>query len=81
MMVYQLVNDKYPGNNIDIFAKEPFDFDIEYKKAKQMEISTGLFVPFVNLTTLINMKENAGRDKDLIAAKQLRKLLDLENEK
>lgn len=57
-----------------------FDFDIEYKKAKQMEISTGLFAPFVNLTTLINMKENAGRDKDLVAAKQLRKLQELENE-
>lgn len=51
---------------------EPFDFESAYAKACTDEISPGAPVRYVDLETLIAMKERAGRPKDLDDISHLR---------
>ena len=52
-------------NSVDIFAVEPFDFDLEYKQALIGEISSDVSVRFVSLSTLIKMKKISNRARDI----------------
>ncbi|MCB1102597.1 MAG: hypothetical protein KDL10_09540 [Kiritimatiellae bacterium] len=74
MVVFQLVSDQFPTEPIDIFAKEPFDFDFEYNRAPRHELGDGLFIPVVGFNALMNMKRIANRPKDLIDMNYLRQL-------
>jgi hypothetical protein len=65
MQVLNMVSDRHPTVNVDIFIKEFFDFDAEYDQAPVMEPLPGLPVRIVSLPTLIKMKNIAGRHKDL----------------
>lgn len=74
MMVFQM-RTAAPGDvPIDLFIAEPFNFDLVYSQALMVELVTGLSIPFVPLATLIKMKEEAGRAKDLEDIRVLRQL-------
>jgi hypothetical protein len=74
MVVFQMHSDKHPETRIDLFVSEPFDFDIEYDRAMIGDILPDLPARFVCLDTLLLMKEQAGRPKDLEDVRQLRLL-------
>jgi hypothetical protein len=72
MHVLSFFSDKYPKTMLDVFASEPFDFDRTYGRAIEEELEDGLPFRFVDIETLIAMKEAAGRDRDLDDVKHLR---------
>lgn len=65
MQVLNFHSDRFPGTAVDIFVYEPFDFDTEYHAALIGELMPGLPVRFVSVSMLIEMKEAAGRPRDL----------------
>ena len=76
MRVLQLWSDRHRETAVDVFVTEPFDFGSEYAEAYWEELLPGLMVPFVQLKTLIRMKEEAGRPRDLDDAQHLRWILE-----
>jgi acyl carrier protein phosphodiesterase len=65
MQVLNLFIDRHRETPIDIFVEEPFVFSIAYARACVEEIAPDVPIRFVDLQTLIAMKERAGRPKDL----------------
>ena len=61
---------------LDVFVSEPFDFDVVYDKALKEELDDSTPFRVVDLETLIAMKNEAGRDKDLDDIKHLRMIQD-----
>lgn len=72
MQVFSMISTRYPDLTIDIFVKEPFDFSQEFDNAVHAEISPTLTIRIVNISTLINMKQIAGRPRDLDDIEHLR---------
>jgi len=72
MTVFQLWSDNHRETSIDVFVKEPFDFDREYAAAKRKFLFGRIEVPVVSLPTLIDMKVAAGRPEDKIDVAHLR---------
>ena len=70
MAVLQLWSDAHRETPIDVFASEPFDFDVEYARALVKPLGD-VPVRFVSLHTLIRMKEAVGRAQDLADAENL----------
>lgn len=75
MTVLNLWSDQHRETPIDIFVTEPFDFDREYADALLERLAPGLFLRFVPIETLIEMKQAAGRDQDRIDIAQLRRIM------
>jgi hypothetical protein len=75
LQVFSLVSDTLRGVTVDVFASEPFDFEVEHESALVAEVGPDLPVRFVNLRTLITMKEAAARPRDLDDAEHLRTIL------
>ena len=75
MMVLNLYSDTFPTTTVDIFVKEPFDFEAAWSKAIQAEVD-GITFRYVDLDTLISMKVKAGRAVDLEDVRRLRMLAD-----
>ena len=73
MVVLKLWSDEHRRTPVDVFIYEPFDFACELAKAK-WENTGDLKAPFLRYETLLCMKTEAGRDKDLLDVKYLRKL-------
>lgn len=73
LKVFSLANETMNGFVVDIFAEEPFDFDEEWLRASFITLP-GLpqELPFVSKTTLISMKQQAGRPIDLDDIQHLR---------
>ena len=76
MLVFPLWNPEAPTLIIDVFVKSPFDFDDEYKKAVWIDLDDDLTIPFVARDSLIRMKQEAGRPKDLNDVEHLNKELE-----
>jgi len=76
MQVLGFWSDVHPDTPVDLFVAEPFDFDAERAAAFEGELAPGLTVPFVRLATLIRMKEEVGRPRDLDDAQHLRWILE-----
>lgn len=74
MVVFQLWHEKHHGMAVDVFVQEPFDFDTEYRLAICEELIPGLNVRYPRLETLIKMKLDAGREKDLQDVSALRRI-------
>ncbi len=74
MIVLRMWSDIHRRTPIDIFVYEPFDFAREYASAKWIEISNELKIPVISYETLIAMKKEAGREKDLLDITSLQKL-------
>jgi len=76
MTVLQLWSDKHQETPIDVFVAEPFNFDTEYERALRKFLFGRIEVPVVSISTLIDMKEAAGRPEDKIDVEHLRMRLD-----
>ena len=61
MQVFSLESDTYPDVTVDIFAREPFDFDVEFAAAEIHDLAPQVALPLVRLSTLIAMKQEADR--------------------
>jgi predicted nucleotidyltransferase len=72
MTVLNLFSDKHQETPIDIFVKEPFNFEKCYQNALKEELSKGNTFRYVDIPTLIAMKKKAGRDKDKDDIKHLK---------
>lgn len=75
MFVLKLWSDLHRRTPIYVTVYEPFDFDIEYAKANWFQIMDHVKVPIVRLETLLRMKEEAGRKKDLLDIASLRQVM------
>lgn len=76
MQVLGLWSEDHRETPIDMFVREPFDFETEYAEAYWGEVSPDLKIPFVRLETLIRMKDEAGRPTDLDDVRHLRWILE-----
>lgn len=74
MQVLNLQSDRFLGTSVDIFVYEPFDFSSEYESALVGELQPDLPVRFVSIPTLIEMKQSAGRPRDLDDIEHLKNL-------
>ena len=74
MIVLKLWSDAHPRTPIDIFVYEPFDFKKEFARAQWEPVAGKIRAPIVAYQTLLAMKKSAGRDKDLLDIKALKKL-------
>jgi hypothetical protein len=74
MIVLKLWSDAHRRTPIDIFVYEPFDFKKEFARAKWELVAGKVRAPVVSYKTLLAMKRRAGRDKDLMDIKALKKL-------
>jgi predicted nucleotidyltransferase len=72
MVVLQFYSEQHRATRVDVFAQVPFDFDKECRQAVIEEVKDGVPVRFVALQTLIRMKEESGRPKDLDDLEALR---------
>jgi len=73
MTVLNFYSDRFRTTPVDVFVEEPFDFDTAYARAEIAEVE-GVTVRYVDIETLIAMKEAAGRPIDLDDARHLRLL-------
>ncbi|MDP4625454.1 MAG: hypothetical protein NWT08_09985 [Akkermansiaceae bacterium] len=76
MLVLNLFSDQHRRTPIDVFISEPFDFVEEWKNALQIPIDDLTTIPVIRLSALLKMKEEAGREKDLLDISYLNKLSD-----
>jgi len=76
MRVLQFWSDAHRETPIDVFVAEPFDFDAEYEAALRKSLFGRLEVRVASITTLIGMKESAGRPEDKIDVEHLRMMLE-----
>ncbi len=74
MIALKLWSDRHRRTPIDVFVYEPFDFDREYARAVRHVVYGEELALIVSYETLLAMKAEAGRDRDLIDIQQLRKL-------
>ncbi len=65
MRVLNFFSDLHRETPLDLFITEPFDFEVEYQRALVQESSPGLPVRILRLSTLLQMKRQAGRPQDL----------------
>lgn len=72
MLVLQFWADDKPG--VDVFVYEPFDFEAELERALVDKVDDATYARFVTVKTLLEMKRDAGRDKDLIDIEALNRL-------
>lgn len=74
MMVLNLFNEKMSNTPIDLFVEEPFDFELEYKKAVIESFDDKNEFRYLNIDSLIEMKKKAGRNKDLDDVENLERI-------
>jgi hypothetical protein len=74
MIVLKLWSDEHRRTPVDIFVYEPFDFKKEFARAKWESVAGKTRAPIVAYKTLLAMKKSAGREKDLLDIKALKKL-------
>jgi hypothetical protein len=75
MMVLQFWSDAHRETPVDVFVREPFPFDEEYRHAVIKPLGP-IPVRVVSIRSLIAMKEAAGRPQDRIDIDQLRMRLE-----
>jgi len=74
MLVLPFYSDRHRETPIDLFVNEPFDFDEEYRHAVREEIAPGIPARILRLSTLLKLKQDAGRPQDLADIDELRRL-------
>lgn len=65
MLAFPLYSEKHRATGIDIFVREPFDFEEAYERQFRKEIGPGVTARFVSLGDLLDLKHEAGRPKDI----------------
>jgi len=74
MVVFNLISDRLPDTNIDIFTKEPFEFETEFARTEVKDIAPNIRARVVSIPTLITLKKVANRLQDQIDIDKLQKL-------
>ena len=74
MLVLQFWSDEHRRTQVDVFVREPFDFDREHATAPDHAIVPGVVAKIVGWDTLLQMKREAGRPKDLLDLEMLEKI-------
>ena len=74
MLVLQFWSDEHRRTQVDVFVREPCDFDREHATAPDHAIVPGVVAKVVGWDTLIKMKKEAGRLKDLADLEMLEKI-------
>jgi hypothetical protein len=75
LMVFSMLNEQMSGFVIDIFATEPFDFELEWSNAARISLpGFPEQLPFISKPTLLEMKRQAARPIDLDDIKHLKHL-------
>ncbi len=74
MLVLKLWSDRHRRTPIDVFIQEPFDFETEWNKVIYKPVSELAELPILSYDALIQMKQDAGREKDLLDISALKKL-------
>lgn len=77
LTVFSLWSDALPGTEVDLFATEPFDFDVEYAQSIEADLGD-VRIRVVSRECLIRMKHAAGRPKDIEDATVLESMSDNE---
>lgn len=80
MQVLSFQSPQHPETTIDIFITEPFDFDKEYIAATIVEIAPALTTRIVSIQTLIAMKTQSNRPRDIDDIHHLELILNSSNE-
>jgi hypothetical protein len=75
LTVFSLWSPSSPGTEVDLFVREPFDFDTTYSRAVMVDLE-GTRVPVIDLPDLIALKRAAGRGKDLEDVEALTAILE-----
>src|SRR5690606_10294536 len=73
MLVFPLWDPKNPLRSVDVFIDEPIAFDDVLAEAAVKDLD-GLKVPVASIAHLIEMKQRAGRPRDLEDIKKLRQI-------
>jgi predicted nucleotidyltransferase len=63
LTVFSLWSASMPGTEIDLFVKEPFDFDEAHARALQADVA-GVRIPVAAIDDLVTLKRAAGRPQD-----------------
>jgi hypothetical protein len=71
MVVLNLWSDERKETPIDIFVREPFDFDSEWAVAPRFQLAESIDIAVVTLPTLLRLKQTAGRPRDLVDIEEL----------
>lgn len=74
MIVLKLWSDAHRRTPVDVFVYEPFDFKKEFARAQWERVAGKTRAPVICYKTLLAMKKTAGRDRDLLDIKALKKL-------
>ena len=72
MIVLQFWRDESP--DVDIFVREPFDFEAEWERARIERVNSDLTARVVRLEVLLDLKREASRPQDLADIDALTKL-------
>lgn len=76
MLVFQLWDPANALRSLDVFVKEPIAFDQLLRDAVNKDID-GMPVPIASIEHLIEMKQSAGRPRDLDDIARLRQIREL----
>ena len=80
MIVLKLWSDIHRRTPVDVFVYEPFDFAREYALARIEKVTAHQTAPIVRLETLLAMKREAARPRDLADIADLERLQALKRE-
>lgn len=78
MTVLAFHSEKHGETPIDVFVREPFEFESEHAQAEVVEVAPGVPLRILRLATLLRMKAEAGRPQDLADVAELRRIHGLE---
>jgi hypothetical protein len=79
MLVFPLWDPVNPLRSVDVFISEPIAFEALLRDAVRKDLD-GLSVPVASIEHLIEMKQQAGRTRDLEDIDKLRQIRDAEQE-
>lgn len=80
MIVLKLWSDTHRRTPVDVFIYEPFDFESEYATAMRETVVGSCSAPIVSYETLIRMKREAARPRDLADIADLSRIQELKQE-
>lgn len=79
MQVLSLQSISHPETTVDLFVTEPFNFDVEYEQSTVAQLSPLLSFRIISINTLIDMKKQANRAKDIDDIEHLQIILSEQN--
>ncbi|MEK6653859.1 MAG: hypothetical protein AABY92_01735, partial [Thermodesulfobacteriota bacterium] len=74
LRVFSLFSSRHPATEIDLFVESPVNFAQAYARASRQEVTPGVEAVFLGLEDLIQLKQAAGRAKDLDDISRLQRL-------